>query len=175
MCIISILGMPNDVIAGIGLVNLVWHGLRSHDSIPVDYRIYDKASDGKSKNDHFREMLKLAQDRGINPDDVVADAWYSSLNNLKAIESIGWTWVMGLKKNRKVNRGETLEKLDIPDEGLQFSFRMSRFHSVRDRRRKTFYEDRLNMMRDSSLTRIWMDYCFPVCCQKRSHGLYRNQ
>ncbi|WVX66033.1 IS701 family transposase domain protein [Candidatus Bealeia paramacronuclearis] len=54
---------------------------------------------------------------------MVADAWYSSLNNLKAIESIGWTWVMGLKKNRKVNRGETLEKLDIPDEGLKVHLR----------------------------------------------------
>ena len=116
-------GNAHDVIAGIGLVNLVWHGLKSHDSIPVDYRVYDKDSDGKSKNDHFREMLKLAQDRGIDPDDVVADAWYSSLNNLKAIESMGWTWVMGLKKNRKVNRGETLEKLDIPDEGLKVHLR----------------------------------------------------
>ena len=116
-------GNAHDVIAGIGLVNLVWHGLENKEFIPVDYRVYDKDTDGKTKNDHFRDMLKLAQERGLNPDAVVMDAWYSSLDNLKAIRSMGWIWVMGLKKNRKVNRGETLEKLLIPDEGLQIHLR----------------------------------------------------
>jgi hypothetical protein len=116
-------GAVHDVIAGIGLVNLVWHGLESKDFIPVDYRVYNKDTDGKTKNDHFRDMLKLAQSRGLIPDAVVVDAWYSSLDNLKAIRSMGWIWVMGLKKNRKVNRGETLEKLLIPDEGLKVHLR----------------------------------------------------
>lgn len=116
-------GNAHDVIAGIGLVNLVWHGLESKEFIPVDYRVYDKDTDGKTKNDHFRDMLKLAQDRGLTPDAVVMDAWYSSMDNLKAIRSMGWIWVMGLKKNRKVNRGETLEKLHIPDEGLRVHLR----------------------------------------------------
>jgi hypothetical protein len=116
-------GNTHDVIAGIGLVNLVWHGLESETFIPVDYRIYDKDTDGKTKNDHFRDMLKSAQDRGLDPEAVVMDAWYSSLDNLKAIRSLGWIWVMGLKKNRKVNRGETLETLHIPDEGLKIHLR----------------------------------------------------
>jgi Transposase DDE domain len=104
-------------------VNLVWHGLESETFIPVDYRIYDKDTDGKTKNDHFRDMLKSAQDRGLDPEAVVMDAWYSSLDNLKAVRSLGWIWVMGLKKNRKVNRGETLETLHIPDEGLKIHLR----------------------------------------------------
>jgi hypothetical protein len=116
-------GNAHDVIAGIGLVNLVWHGLESEEFIPVDYRVYDKDTDGKTKNDHFRDMLKLAQERGLNPDAVVMDAWYSSMDNLKAIRSMSWIWVMGLKKNRKVNRGETLEKLHIPDEGIKVHLR----------------------------------------------------
>ncbi|MBL9029331.1 MAG: transposase [Caedimonas sp.] len=116
-------GTAHAVMAGIGLVNLVWHGLESEDFIPVDYRVYDKDTDGKTKNDHFRDMLKLAKDRGLTPDAVVMDAWYSSLDNLKAIRAMGWIWVMGLKKNRKVNRGETLEKLPIPDEGLKVHLR----------------------------------------------------
>ena len=116
-------GNAHDVIAGIGLVNLVWHGLESEEFIPVDYRVYDKDTDGKTKNDHFRDMLKLAQNRGLSPDAVVMDAWYSSMDNLKAIRSMSWIWVMGLKKNRKVNRGETLEKLHIPDEGLKIHLR----------------------------------------------------
>jgi hypothetical protein len=116
-------GNAHEVIAGIGLVNLVWYGLESDECVPIDYRVYDKDTDGKTKNDHFRDMLKLAYDRGLNPDAVVMDAWYSSLDNLKAIRSMGWIWVMGLKKNRKVNRGETLEKLHIPDEGLKVHLR----------------------------------------------------
>ncbi|WP_196215483.1 hypothetical protein [Piscirickettsia salmonis] len=33
--------------AGIGLVNLVWYGLERQHSIPIDYRVYDKDTDGK--------------------------------------------------------------------------------------------------------------------------------
>nr|WP_063655974.1 hypothetical protein [Candidatus Arsenophonus triatominarum] len=54
-------GNEHDVIAGIGLVNLRWHNLTTVDSIPIDYRIYDKDSDGKTKNTHFSEMLALAK------------------------------------------------------------------------------------------------------------------
>lgn len=116
-------GNAHDVIAGIGLVNLLWHGLENQESVPIDYRVYDKDTDGKTKNEHFREMLKIAKQRGIKPSAVVMDAWYSSLDNLKAIRDFGWIWVAGLKKNRKVNRNELLEKLDIPDEGLKVHLR----------------------------------------------------
>jgi DDE superfamily endonuclease len=116
-------GNVHDVIAGIGLVNLIWHGLESEDSVPVDYRVYNKDTDGKTKNEHFREMLKLSKQRGITPEAVVMDAWYSSLANLKAIKDFGWFWVAGLKKNRAVNRKEILEKLDIPEEGLEVHLR----------------------------------------------------
>nr|WP_063657007.1 hypothetical protein [Candidatus Arsenophonus triatominarum] len=74
----------HDVIAGIGLVNLLWHNLTTVESIPIDYRIYDKDSDGKTKNTHFSEMLALTKKRGIIPEAVVMDAWYSSLDNLKS-------------------------------------------------------------------------------------------
>lgn len=116
-------GNAHDVLAGIGLVNLLWHGLESREFVPVDYRVYDKDTDGKTKNEHFREMLKLAKHRGIQPSAVVMDAWYSSLDNLKAISDFGWVWVAGLKKNRKVNRDEMLEKLEIPDGGLKVHLR----------------------------------------------------
>ncbi|ALB22071.1 Transposase [Piscirickettsia salmonis] len=116
-------GNAHDVIAGIGLVNLVWYGLERQHSIPIDYRVYDKDTDGKTKNDHFRDMLKLGKNRGMTPSAVVFDAWYSSLNNLKAARDLHWNWVAGLKKNRKVNRNETLEMLDFPDEGLKLHLR----------------------------------------------------
>lgn len=116
-------GNQHDVIAGIGLINLLWHGLEEQTSIPIDYRIYNKDTDGKTKNTHFCEMLSLAKSRGLSPEAVVIDAWYSSLKNLKSIRDHGWIWVTCLRKNRKVNRGVSLESLLIPEEGLKVHLR----------------------------------------------------
>jgi len=116
-------GNAHDVIAGIGLVNFVWHGLETKQTVPIDYRIYDKASDGKTKNTHCQDMVKLAKSRSLTPEAIVADAWYSSLNNLKVIRDLGYDWVIGLRKNRKVNKNETLENIEIPDEGLKIHLR----------------------------------------------------
>nr|WP_063655590.1 transposase [Candidatus Arsenophonus triatominarum] len=116
-------GNEHDVIAGIGLVNLLWHNLTTVESIPIDYRIYDKDSDGKTKNTHFSEMLALAKKRGIKPEAVAMDAWYSSLDNLKSIRSHGWVWVTTLRKNRIVNRNIQLNKLDISEEGTLIHLR----------------------------------------------------
>ena len=103
--------------------------------------------DGKTKNDQFREMLKSAKQRGIKPDAVVMDTWYSSLNNLKYIRSLGWYWVAGIRKNRKVNRNETLENLDIPDEGLKIHLRgygwVKVFRFVRNERRTEYIANSL--------------------------------
>jgi hypothetical protein len=116
-------GNEHEVIPGIGLVNLLWYGLEQEEAIRVDYRIYDKGTDGKTKNTHFCDMLSLAKSRGLNPDAVVMDTWYSSLKNLKTIRNHGWEWVTPLRKNRIVNRHETLEKIDIPEEGRQVHLR----------------------------------------------------
>ena len=116
-------GNAHDVIAGIGLVNLVWHSHDCDESIPIDYRIYDKETDGKTKNTHFCDMLLLAKQRGIKPEAVIFDAWYSSLKNLKTIRDHGWVWITTLRKNRKVNRGVRLETLNIPDDGLRVHLR----------------------------------------------------
>ena len=96
----------------------------------MDYRIYQPPEDGKTKNDHFREMLSLANKRGVHPEAVIADSWYSSLNNVKLIRDLGWVWVMGLRKNRVVNKGENLGELTIPDEGLKVHLRGYGFITV---------------------------------------------
>ncbi|WP_053351076.1 transposase [Rickettsia amblyommatis] len=61
-------GAVHDVIPGIGMVNLLHYNTKIDQSTPVDYRIYDKDTDGKTKNVHFCDMLTLAKERGINPD-----------------------------------------------------------------------------------------------------------
>lgn len=116
-------GNAHDVIAGIGLVNMLWHNADEAQSVPVDYRIYDKDTDGKTKNQHFCDMLRTAKARGITPDAVVMDTWYSSLKNLKTIRDHGWIWVTPLRKNRKVNKNVSLCDLTIPDEGLEVHLR----------------------------------------------------
>ncbi len=110
-------GNEHDVIKGIGMLNMLWKR-DDGEIMPMDYRIYHPPEDGKTKNDHFREMLLKAKKRKVSPEAVVADSWYSSLDNLKCIRDLGWIWVMGLKKNRSINRKDKLEKLDFPDTGL---------------------------------------------------------
>ena len=66
-------GNKHAVIPGIGMTNLLWHNLNTGANIPIDFRIYAPDEDGKTKNDHFREMIKLALNRGIIPSAVIAD------------------------------------------------------------------------------------------------------
>jgi len=73
------------------MVTMVWCSQQDGEYLSVDFCIYDKESDGKTKNSHFRDMLKMAKVRGFKPDAVVMDAWYSSLDNLKCIHSLGWS------------------------------------------------------------------------------------
>jgi hypothetical protein len=94
-------GKQKQVVNGINLITLLWtDGVRC---VPVDYRIFDKATDGKTKNDHFSEMLLAAFERGFNPELVCFDSWYSSTENLKLCRSLGWHFLTRLKANRQIN------------------------------------------------------------------------
>lgn len=94
-------GKHHAVVDGINLITLLWSD--GEGLIPCDYRLYDKAIDGLSKNDHFRAMLTTARERGFTPECVAFDSWYSSLENLKAIRGYRWRWLTQLKKNRRVD------------------------------------------------------------------------
>jgi DDE superfamily endonuclease len=94
-------GKHRDVVRGINLISLVWSD--GDRLIPCDYRLYDKARDGLTKNDHFRAMLATAAERGFQPRCVLFDEWYASLENLKAVRDRQWTWLTQLKANRLVN------------------------------------------------------------------------
>jgi hypothetical protein len=115
-------GNEHDIIKGIGLLNIYWAS-DTENSTPIDFRIYQPTDDGKTKNDHFRELMSLAKKRGVEPEAVVADSWYSSLDNVKHIRDLGWSWVMGLRKNRIVNKGDRLDSLAIPENGLRVHLR----------------------------------------------------
>lgn len=94
-------GKHRQVVQGINLITLLWTDGDRY--VPCDYRLYDKATDGLSKNDHFQAMLHAAHGRGFTPDYVLFDIWYSGLENLKLIRDFGWRWFTQLKSNRLVN------------------------------------------------------------------------
>lgn len=112
-------GKHKRVVLGINLVTLLWTDGERY--IPVDYRIYDKAKDGLTKNDHFQAMLKTAKQRGFQPECVLFDSWDASLKNLKLINSYGWRWLTRLEHNRQVNRdwqgNRPLNQVDLAETG----------------------------------------------------------
>jgi hypothetical protein len=111
-------GKHKRVVKGIDLITLLWSDGDRH--LPCDYRLYDK-SDGKTKNDHFQDMITTAHERGFQPRLVLFDSWYASLDNLKIVRKYDWKWLTQIKGNRRVNpdrQGLTrVENVPIPSEG----------------------------------------------------------
>jgi DDE superfamily endonuclease len=100
-------GKHHKTVRGINLITLLWtDGDRR---IPCDYRLYSKA-DGKTKNDHFWEMMLMAKARGFAPRCVLFDGWYASLENLKQIRDFGWIFLTRLKGNRQVTPSDGLKR-----------------------------------------------------------------
>jgi hypothetical protein len=50
-------GTEPGLVRDIGVVNLVHSSGKPGEFYPIDYRIYDPEANGKSKNDHLRDML----------------------------------------------------------------------------------------------------------------------
>lgn len=99
-------GNHHAVVRGINLITALWSdGDRLY---PCDYRVYHKEGDGKTKNDHFADLLAAAKERRFAPRAVLFDGWYASVENLKKVREFGWIFVTRFKGNRKVrlDRGE---------------------------------------------------------------------
>lgn len=96
-------GDEHGIINGINLVNLLWTDGKKY--VPIDYRIYQREQDDKTKNDLFTELLKKAKRRGFSPLYVLFDSWYSSIKNLKLIREQNWKFICNLKSNRIVSCG----------------------------------------------------------------------
>ena len=114
-------GKHRRVVQGINLVSLVW--TQAACRLPCDFRLYNKAQDGLTKNDHFQHMVQQAQKRGFEPELVVFDSWYSGLPNLKLLRRQEWAWLTQLKANREVSIDRTgnraIRDIFIPRHGRQ--------------------------------------------------------
>lgn len=112
-------GKHHRAVKGIGLVSLVWTD--STTVIPIDFRIYNIDEDDKTKNDHFRDMLDKAEERGFKPEFVLFDTWYASVKNLKDIRKKEWHFLTRLKNSlvNPDNKGNVpLETVCIPPKRL---------------------------------------------------------
>ena len=118
-------GKHHKVVQGINLISLVWSD--GDAALPCDYRLYNKEQDGLSKNDHFRDLLQRANERGFRPSLVAFDSWYCSLENLKLVRGYGWEWLTRLKSNRQVSmqagQQQAVSEVDIPGSGLTLHLR----------------------------------------------------
>ena len=114
-------GKHHQVVLGINLISLLWTDGKA--LIPTNFRVYDRPIGGKNKNEHFRDMLQAAKERGFEPGYVLFDSWYSSLENLKLVRAYGWWWLTQLKSNRQVNPdgsgNVTIGTLEIEPSGRQ--------------------------------------------------------
>ena len=98
-------GRHKRVVQGINLVTAVW---TDGDALwPCDYRLVDKSAGDGTKNDHLRQMLDTAAQRGLAPSCVCFDCWYSGLDNLKAVRRHGWVFLTQVRSNRRVNPDRT--------------------------------------------------------------------
>ncbi len=113
-------GKHRRAVRGINLLTLLWTDGDRH--LPCDYRLYDKAHGGLTRNDLFAQLLRQAHGRGFRPRCVCFDSWFSGLANLKLIRSLGWTWLCRLKCNRtvRVDFGppQAVAAVSIPEAGL---------------------------------------------------------
>ena len=114
-------GKHHRTVVGINLVTFYYtdhHGRH----MPVNFRIVDK-SEGKTKNEYFREMLAEVLDWGLIPAFVTGDSWYSCVKNLKTIKKHQTGFMFAVEKNRLValekNQWQQVQRIDISDDGLE--------------------------------------------------------
>lgn len=188
-------GAHHDVVQGIGLTTLLWTHDRNQDHIPVDYRLYDPDTDGKTKNQHFQEMAKTAAWRGFTPEYVLFDSWYTSLENLKTVRALGWHWMGQMRKNRIVStephEQTNLENIDIPAGGRHVHLRgyglIKVFKSVANDGRVEYYGTSNTNLTAADVERIYgnrwqieeyhrglKQQCGIAKCQARTDRSQRN-
>lgn len=113
-------GKHKRSVKGINLITLYYTDTNGQ-HLPVNFRVYDK-SEGKTKNDYFREMLEEVLAWGLEPAFVTGDSWYSGEDNLKRVKNHALGWLFAIESNRtvSVDKGKwtQVQKLDIPDGGL---------------------------------------------------------
>ncbi len=85
-------GNEKRPIRGIGVVSCVYVDPKTEQFWVIDYRIFDPDTDGKTKLDHAREMLRSAEHREIPFEAVLMDTWYAAKEIMLLIDKMQKTF-----------------------------------------------------------------------------------
>jgi hypothetical protein len=97
-------GNAHAVIRGIGVVTCLYVNPETEQFWAIDWRIFDPDRDGKSKNDHVREMLhNLHHHKKLPYRAVLMDMWYANQELMLIIEGLDKLYYCPLKSNRLVD------------------------------------------------------------------------
>lgn len=100
-------GNAKAVIKGIGIVTCVYVNPETEQFWLIDYRIFDKEGDGKSKLDHVRDMFDHARVvKHLAFRTVLMDSWYAVRWLMLHFERHGKVYYCPLKDNRQVDEGQ---------------------------------------------------------------------
>ena len=112
-------GKHHRTVKGLSLVTLYYTDVQGR-SLPVNYRVYDKADD-KTKNNYFQDMLAEVLAWGLRPAFTTGDSWYSCEKNLKTVKNHRMGLMFAVQANRTVSVEKSawvqVQRLDIADEG----------------------------------------------------------
>jgi hypothetical protein len=96
-------GKEKTQINGIGIVTCLYVNPELERYWLLDYRIYDPASDNKSKIDHAQDMvMNLVEHKQLEFRHIAFDTWYGAMDLLKQIEKYGKIYHCTIKSDRKV-------------------------------------------------------------------------
>jgi len=114
-------GKHKKSVKGLNLITLFYTDVNQI-CVPVNCSEIDK-SIGKTKNEHFREMVNEVLTWGLQPAWITGDSWYSGKNNLKCVRDHTLSFMFAVKRNRRVSveKGTYIQvqSLEIPDSGLK--------------------------------------------------------
>lgn len=124
-------GNAHGLIKGIGVVTCVYVNPSTDQYWVIDYRIYDKLSDGKTKHHHVEDMLKHSiYDKQLDFKTVLMDTWYATKDMMMRIDSLDKIFYCPLKSNRKVDDSggtkpyQQVSQLNWTDEEQQYGKRI---------------------------------------------------
>lgn len=97
-------GNAHGLVRGIGLVSCLYVNPELGQYWLIDYRIYDKATDGYSKLEHVQAMLLgVVNHKRLPFRTVLMDSWYASQKLMALIDQLGKIYYCPLKSNRLVD------------------------------------------------------------------------
>jgi hypothetical protein len=93
-------GNAHHAVNGIGVVTCVYYNPDNERFYVLDYRVHDKARDGKSKLDHVSDMLAQIQWRDVPYSHVLMDTWYATVDLLNQVMDYQKYFVCAVQSNR---------------------------------------------------------------------------